>query len=104
MQVGTRLIPFSTSISYSSGPPYFPTSFVDLLLCLFYELMSSVVCLYQNTDLDLCPVGGDADAGGAGRLLRSLELLLQAPHRLLLRLALDVAAARVLLINRIGTR
>ena len=58
--------------------------------------MTSVVCLYQNTDLDLCPVGGDANACGAGRLLRSLELLLQAPHRLLLRLALYVAAASVL--------
>ena len=48
------------------------------------------------TDLDLCPVGGDADAGGPRCLLGALELLLQAPHRLLLRLATDVATARVL--------
>ena len=48
------------------------------------------------TDLDLCPVCGDADAGGPRRLLGALELLLQATHRLLLRLATDVATARVL--------
>ena len=48
------------------------------------------------TNLYLCPVCGDADAGGPRRLLGALELLLQAPHRLLLRLAADVATARVL--------
>ena len=55
--------------------------------------MTLTVCM---TDLDLCPVCGDADAGGPRGLLGALELLLQAPHRLLLRLAADVETARVL--------